>query len=237
MTTLAVDLPRNFELGTLNELPVIASDIIYEGAAVGDNGSGYMRPLVAGDPFRGFAESNADNSDGDAGDIDVRVRESGKALLTLATVAITDVGKPVYASDDNTFTLTASTNSLIGYVYRYVTSTTAIVAFGNVATATAIKSAGGSVVIPSSTIIAGQLKVSTRTVTVASNATSGTSTADTTLSGGTIIGFYASSDLRTNTGSQAIKAVSIGTSGAVKVLLGAAGNHAATFKVNVLKAS
>ncbi len=43
MTTLASDVQRPFELGTINEVPVIAGDIIYEGAAVGDNGSGYAR--------------------------------------------------------------------------------------------------------------------------------------------------------------------------------------------------
>jgi hypothetical protein len=35
MTTLAANSPRSYELGTRNEIPVIASDIIYEGAAVG----------------------------------------------------------------------------------------------------------------------------------------------------------------------------------------------------------
>ena len=35
MTTLAADTPRDMELGDRNEFPVIASDIIYEGAAVG----------------------------------------------------------------------------------------------------------------------------------------------------------------------------------------------------------
>ena len=34
MTTLAADKARNFELGDIQELPMIAADIIYEGAAV-----------------------------------------------------------------------------------------------------------------------------------------------------------------------------------------------------------
>ncbi|MCI0430769.1 MAG: cytoplasmic protein, partial [Rhodospirillales bacterium] len=68
MTTLAADKPRTYELGDVNELPVVAADIIFEGAAVGDNGSGVARPLVAGDPFRGFAIENADNATGAAGD-------------------------------------------------------------------------------------------------------------------------------------------------------------------------
>jgi len=56
MTTLAVNLPRSYEQGDRNDLPVVAADIIYEGAAVGDNASGLARPLVAADPFLGFAE-------------------------------------------------------------------------------------------------------------------------------------------------------------------------------------
>lgn len=128
MTTLATDTPRSYELGDINELPVIATDIIYEGAAVGDNGSGYARPLTSGDPFRGFAEQRADNSSGAAGDINVRVKRKGLVQLTVTSVAITDVGRPVYATDDNTFAL-AGIGTRIGYVERYVDTNTAVVAF------------------------------------------------------------------------------------------------------------
>lgn len=129
MTTLAKDKARDYELGDLNDLPVIANDIIYEGAAVGDNGSGYARPLAAGDPFRGFAERIADNSIGSAGAINVRVKQRGRVKLSIGSLAITDVGKPVYASDDDTFTLTQSTNSYVGRVLRYVSSGVGIVEF------------------------------------------------------------------------------------------------------------
>lgn len=133
MTTLAVEESRPFESHGhpfFNDLPVIASDKIFEGSAVGENGSGNMRPLVAGDPFMGFASKSADNSSGSAGDVDVHVRQYGAVQLTVTGVsAVTDIGKPVYASDDNAFTLTAGVNSLIGSVMRWVTSTTAIVSF------------------------------------------------------------------------------------------------------------
>jgi hypothetical protein len=128
MTTRATDLARPFELGDVNEFPVIASDIIYEGSAVGDNASGYARPLAAGDRFLGFAESKADNSDGDAGDINIRVRSAGKVQLSVTDLAITDVGRPVYASDDDTFNLTGI-GSFVGYVYRYVSAGVGIVVF------------------------------------------------------------------------------------------------------------
>ena len=129
MTTLATDTPRAYSLAEFEDYPVIASDIIYEGSAVGDNGSGYARPLVAGDPFRGFATQRCDNSTGSAGDLRVRTRTKGRIQLAVGSLAITDVGKDVYASDDNTFTLTQSTNTHIGHVVQYVSSGVGIVEF------------------------------------------------------------------------------------------------------------
>lgn len=145
MATLASDSPRPYELGTIEEYPVVATDIIYEGAAVGENASGYARPLVAGDPFLGFAESKSDNSAGAAGAKSVRVRQRGKVQLAVAgATAITANDRPlVYASDDDTFTLTASTNSIIGRVSRWISSGLAIVEFdATLAAAEAARVAG-----------------------------------------------------------------------------------------------
>jgi hypothetical protein len=130
MTTLAVDKSRAYELGDIQELPVVATDIIYEGAAVGDNGSGYARPLVAADPFLGFAESKVDNSAGAAGDKNVRVKTCGQIVLSVTGVTgVGDVGEAVYASDDDTFTLTSTSNTAIGKVARYISGTSVVVAF------------------------------------------------------------------------------------------------------------
>ncbi len=126
---LSANASRVYELGEINELPVKASTKIYEGAAVGDDGTGYVRGLVAGDMFRGFAEAQADNSSGDAGDINVRVNILGKIKLAITSLSIKDVGKNVYASDDGTFTLIGLTNTLIGTVYRYESSGVGLVAF------------------------------------------------------------------------------------------------------------
>lgn len=141
-TTLAANKNRSLENGTgpINEIPVIASDIIYEGAAVGDNGAGYARPLVAGDKFLGFAESKVDNSSGSAGDLNVRVHTRGFTSCAISGAVITDIGQPVYASDDNAFVFTAVSNSIIGRVYRFVSSGVAIVEF----TAGAVDPFGGS---------------------------------------------------------------------------------------------
>jgi len=133
MATLAQDKPRAFGVGDFNELPVIASDIIFEGAAVGDNASGLARPLVAADPFLGFAKERCDNSAGAASARNVKVFERGKIELDVTGVAsAADVGEAVYASDDDTFTLTSAGNSAIGKVVRWVSGTRCVVYFEGV---------------------------------------------------------------------------------------------------------
>lgn len=133
MATRASDIARPFEAtGTpdLNDLPVVASDIIYEGSAVGDNGSGLARPLVSADPFLGFAMTQCDNSAGAASAKNVRVRQRGFVQVSVVgATSAADVSEPVYASDDDTFTLTASTHGTIGKVHRWVSGTTCIVYF------------------------------------------------------------------------------------------------------------
>jgi hypothetical protein len=131
MSTLTVDTPRAYVLGDLNDIPMIANDIIYEGAAVGIVvGTGHARPLVAGDYFAGFAQTKCDNTGGDAAAKNVRVIRKGRAYLAVTSVAITDIGALVFASDDDTFVLTSSpAESRIGKVTRYISSGYAEVAF------------------------------------------------------------------------------------------------------------
>ncbi len=128
-TTLAAAAPRAYGRGDLTEHGVIASDIIYEGAACGDNGAGYARPLVAGDKFLGFAEAKVDNSTGSAGDLNVRCIETGFIQLAVSGAVITDIGQSVYASDDDTFVFVAPSNSYIGNVVQFVSAGVVIVRF------------------------------------------------------------------------------------------------------------
>lgn len=106
MTTLAADAPRSYELGNYEDYPVVASDIIYQGAAVGENDSGYAQPLVATKPFLGFADHRVDNSAGAAGAKTVRVRTRGVVRLTVAgATAITANDRPaVYAVPERSAT-------------------------------------------------------------------------------------------------------------------------------------
>ncbi len=130
MTTLAVDSPRILEIGDRNEFPVIASDIIYEGAAVGlVDATGHARPLTSADRFVGFAEDQADNSSGAAAAINVRVIKKGKIVLPVTGAVITDIGNPVYAQDDNAFSFVKTSGVFIGRFIRYTASGYGVVEF------------------------------------------------------------------------------------------------------------
>jgi hypothetical protein len=123
MTTLAKDTPRAYEVGDINEFPVIASDIIYEGAAVGlVKASGHAQPITSADKFVGFAEKKADNSSGAAAAINVRVVRKGAAVLAVTGAVITDIDQPVYASDDNTFSFIKTSSVFIGFFRRFTAS-------------------------------------------------------------------------------------------------------------------
>ena len=134
---LMADAVRDFSVGFFeryNTIEVTNNVIIYGGAAVSEAADGRAEPLVAASPFLGFAEGRIDTTPANiaAGDLEVRLREEGEVALIVAGItALTDLNSPVYASDDNTFTLTALGNTQIGAIKRIVdvTSGLCIVAF------------------------------------------------------------------------------------------------------------
>jgi len=133
VTTLSAAKNRVYEVNVdplLNDVPMIASDTIYAGAAVGESSStGNARPLVAGDTFLGFAVATVTNTS-TIGDYTVRVRQRGVVKLDVTGIsADDDLGTAVYASDDDTFTTTSSSNTQIGKVVRWISGTTCMVYF------------------------------------------------------------------------------------------------------------
>ena len=130
MTTLAANSPRIYEIGERNAFPVIAADIIYEGAAVGVvTSTGHARPLTSSDTFGGFAYRQADNSAGAAAAINVETVTEGEIKLTITGVTITDARQPVYATDDDTFSMSPVGGVFVGFVKRFVSTGVAIVDF------------------------------------------------------------------------------------------------------------
>ena len=129
MATSAADSPLSRILGERNDIPCVDADIIYEGSAVGDNAAGYGRPLVAGDVFRGHCLEKVDNSAGAVGAKSIKVLTGRYRMEVAITAAITDVRQPVYMSDDATYTLEPVSNSYVGKITRYVSSSISEVEF------------------------------------------------------------------------------------------------------------
>jgi len=128
MSNLSANSFLVFENGDTNSLPIKASTEIWAGSCVGLT-SGYARMLTAGDVFGGFAEAHVNNTVATDGANTIPVRQRGLVQLSVTSVAVTDIGKPVYASDGNTYTLTQSTNTRVGTVYRFISSGVCIVKF------------------------------------------------------------------------------------------------------------
>jgi hypothetical protein len=121
---LSADTPRNYSVGTLRESaqPVQASVTCYAGAAVSRDSGGEVGPLAAGEAFAGFVKAQATGTT--AGAINVAVYDKGEVELTITGLDDNnDIGDTVYATDDGTFTLTASGAVSIGKVSRIVSLT------------------------------------------------------------------------------------------------------------------
>lgn len=113
---------RNVEFFTsadLVDLPVDDNVKVYKGSFVGrDRATGYARPLVAGDEFLGIAYRQADNkvAGHTPGGINVRLHQAVDIVHALPGVTTADIGKDVYASDEETLTLTPTGTSRVGRI-------------------------------------------------------------------------------------------------------------------------
>lgn len=128
MTTLSQARRRNYEAGNSNTVPVAAATRIFEGAAVGlVTATGYARPLTSADTFIGFATATVDNRAGSAGALNVDLVAASSVELPVTGATITDGSRPVYAADDDTFSLDGGV--FIGVIKRVVCSGVAVVSF------------------------------------------------------------------------------------------------------------
>jgi hypothetical protein len=115
---------RAVDVETKTSHPVAAATKVYQGTFVGRiAATGYARPLVANDTFIGVSSEQIDNTSGAAGDQRVPVRR-GMCILHEVTgvTGIVDETKLVYATDDQTLSLTPN-NSPVGVIEEYVTGT------------------------------------------------------------------------------------------------------------------
>lgn len=125
-------------VGDIIEIPVYAGAHIYAGGFVCVNtGHGYAIPGAdaAGNVCMGIAESEADNSNGLSGAMNVRVRRAGVFLLNATSIAITSQGVVMYVVDDQTFDETSPGNNVkAGVLVKYVSATQGWIDIGRAST-------------------------------------------------------------------------------------------------------
>lgn len=113
---------ENLDAGYVQTMNVAASEAkIFIGGATFLDSAGYATSEDNGgaNKFLGICEVGFDNS-GTASittNKPVKVRYGHIEQVPLSGAAITDIGKLIYATDDNVFTLTATTASVVGRVY------------------------------------------------------------------------------------------------------------------------
>lgn len=100
----------------IRSLPVAEAVHIYKGALLAADATGYIQPLSGALPFVGIAYEEMDNSAGADGDLAVRVYTVGDFGMTLTGATVADIGRPVFASADDTITFTADANAYVGVV-------------------------------------------------------------------------------------------------------------------------
>ncbi len=100
---------------------------VWRNAIVGLTSAGFARGLVAGDVFAGIAYEEMDNSAGADAAKAVRVYTIGDFEMAVSGAVQGDVGRPVFASADDTLTLVGLGNSYVGIVQDFVSSGVVIV--------------------------------------------------------------------------------------------------------------
>ena len=111
--------------GERKSYPVAASTNIYQGTLVYINASGYADDDTAAgvNEFAGVAISQADNSSGSNGDIEVEVWYEGGFELLGTAFTQANVGDKVYGVDNFTTSLSGTGNTYLGRMTRYTSAT------------------------------------------------------------------------------------------------------------------
>ncbi len=116
--------------GELQAFPVAAATKIYRGALVKISAAGYLAPQAAevGAFNAGVAYEGMDNSAGAAADLLCRVELVGAFEMNGVAFTQADLGKSVYASDDNTVSVTQASNEiLVGKIIEVISATNVLV--------------------------------------------------------------------------------------------------------------
>lgn len=131
MTALTVEADRAVTGGVLRRLPSEISANPFVGSLLSYASDGYVRELVAGEAFAGIASGTIQTKDAASADGSRYIEATAgefDAVLAVSSVTVADIGRRVYATDDNAFSFTqAAASTFVGRVIGVESSTKAIV--------------------------------------------------------------------------------------------------------------
>lgn len=132
-TTANLRLPNILQqyasgLGYIIDAQVGASEEIYQGAFVTlDTGDKYLGDLTVPDPMYGLALDRVTGTASNGG-ATARVLCEGIIQKTITSIAVADIGKPCFATDNQTLTITNDgTDTPIGWIIGVPATGTAII--------------------------------------------------------------------------------------------------------------
>lgn len=130
MTALTKGVARE---GKNIKLPAYGAEtnvVIFRGAMVMVNANGFLAPCTqeAGAVFAGISRTEIDMNGEPAGSIKAQVEAVDAFYVDIAAAAQVDIGKKVYALDDNTVELVQTANSVeVGRIMEVVSATKVLV--------------------------------------------------------------------------------------------------------------
>ncbi len=102
----------------IRSFPIAAAVKIWKGGLVAISAAGFAKIPAASvaDVCAGVAHETADNTAGAAGAVFAKVQTLGDVVLPFAAAAQTDLGVPIYCTDDSVLTLTSTNNVYVGLI-------------------------------------------------------------------------------------------------------------------------
>lgn len=130
MTALTEATARSGKEGELLSFKVSANTKIFRGALLKINSGGFVAPAAAeaGALFIGVSRESVDTTGLTNGEMSVLVDLRSAFYAAASGIAVSDLGKKAYASDDNTVQASAGTNlQKVGKIIEIISATRVLV--------------------------------------------------------------------------------------------------------------
>jgi hypothetical protein len=130
MTALTANFNRTEKVGRLQSYPIFAGAKVYKNALLMVRPDGYVAPAaaLAGAVYVGMAYEEALIPTA-SGDVSLRVERKNAIEIAIGAATQADLGKEVYASDDNTVSTTQGANEVaVGVIIEVISATKVLVA-------------------------------------------------------------------------------------------------------------